>query len=116
MTTTVSTLDSTAELIDSSENFLFDFFRAYDIATLMFKQHGGELDSIAVYDDYLSPIGVPCQGLYDVAANRAWEYLVEITFDLLCKYYCHCSHYPSQGAELFDDVGQAHFDRCYPQK
>ena len=114
MTTTVSTLDSTAELIDSSEKFLFDFFRAYDIATLMFKQHDGELDSIAVYDDCLSPIDVPCQGLNDVAASRAWEYLVEITFDLLCKYYGHYSHYPSQGAVLFDDEDQAHFVCCYP--
>ena len=73
MTATVSTLDSTAELIESSEKFLFDFFCAYAIATLMFKQHDGELDSIAVYGDCLSPIDVPCQGLNDVAANRAWE-------------------------------------------
>ena len=115
MTTTVSTRDSTAELIDSSEKFLFDFFRTYDISTLMFKQHDGELDSIAVYDDCLSPIDVPCQSLNDVAVNRAWEHLVEITFDLLCKYYGHYSLYPSQGAVLFDDEGQAHFVCCYPQ-
>ena len=71
MTTAVSTLDNTAELIESSEKFLFDFFRAYDIDTLMFKQHDGELDSIAVYDDCLSPIDPPSQSLNDVAPNRA---------------------------------------------
>ena len=115
MTATVSTLDSTAELIESSEKFLFDFFCAYDIATLMFKQYDGELDSIAVYDDCLSPIDAPCQSLNDVAPNRAWKYLVEITFDLLCKYYGHYSRYPSQGAVIFDGEGQAYFVCCYPQ-
>ena len=46
-----------------------------------------ELDSIAVHDDCLSPIDARVRALNDVAPNRAWEYLVEITFDLLCKYY-----------------------------